>query len=86
MKKKSSKTSIIKIQVPVKKEIKDLAEKKAEEIGFGSVQDAVRFFLTGFVKGEYYASFNTGEVKNIASKQTKKSKSKKENKIGFSLE
>lgn len=91
-KNKISKTQIIKIQVPIKKEIKELAEKRAEEIGFGSVQDAVRLFLAGFVRGEYYASFNSGDVKSTQRKESKtsekvkKTRSKKENKIGFRYE
>lgn len=56
MKKKDQK--IIKLQVPLREELRHSAEDKAHEMGFGSVQEVVRLFLAGFVRGEYSIGFN----------------------------
>lgn len=62
---KTKDKKVIKIQVPIKKELRDKAEVKAEEIGFGSVQEVIRLFLAGFVRGEYRIGFNPIEDRDI---------------------
>lgn len=58
MKKKSPKSAkTVKIQVPIKEELKTRAEEVADEMGFGSVQEVIRLFLAGYVKGEYGVGF-----------------------------
>lgn len=44
-----SNTSVI--QVRVSDDIKDLSEKRAKELGFASVQEAIRVFLSSFSSG-----------------------------------
>ena len=50
---KTPKRKMIRIQVPVPEAIKELAEEKALEMGFGSVQEVIRLFLSGFVRDQY---------------------------------
>lgn len=41
------------IQVPVTTTLKQKAAARAEKLGFSSIQDVIRVFLTGFVEEKY---------------------------------
>ena len=45
------------LQVPVSREIKLAAQKRATEMGFSSLQEAVRVFLYQFAAGKVDVSF-----------------------------
>lgn len=45
------------LQVPVSKDIKIAAQARAEEMGFSSLQEAVRIFLYQFAAGKVDVSF-----------------------------
>ncbi len=49
---------MVRVQVPLPEGLKEEAELKAHEAGFGSVQEVIRLFLAGFVKGQYQVGFN----------------------------
>jgi hypothetical protein len=41
-----------KLQVPISKKLSDMAKAKAEELGFGSLNDVVRFLINSFATGK----------------------------------
>lgn len=45
------------IQIPVSTNLKKAALLRAESLGFSSLQDVIRVFLTGFTKGSYTIGF-----------------------------
>ncbi|KXK26170.1 MAG: hypothetical protein TR69_WS6001001165 [candidate division WS6 bacterium OLB20] len=53
----TSADEIIRLQIPMRKTIKDKANDRAKEYGFGSIQEVVRLFVAGFVRGEYEIGF-----------------------------
>lgn len=61
---KKKKANIVKIQVPIREELRDIAEEKALDMGFGSVQEVIRLFVAGFVRGEYTIGFNPTPTKS----------------------
>jgi antitoxin component of RelBE/YafQ-DinJ toxin-antitoxin module len=46
-------TNKVILQTPIESELKIQAEKKAHEMGFGSLQDMTRFFIVQIVNGNY---------------------------------
>lgn len=59
-----------KLQVPISEELNKKVKKKAEQIGFSSVNDVVRLLLTNFANGNLSLSFIETKSKNeIASKR-----------------
>lgn len=50
---------MVRVQVPLPEGLKEQAEEKAHEYGFGSMQEVVRLFLAGFVKGNYSIGFSS---------------------------
>lgn len=54
------------LQVPMKKELRDKAAVKAEELGFSSLQEPVRVFLQHLAKGEINISFESGRKISLA--------------------
>lgn len=58
------------LQIPMKKELRDKAAAKAEELGFSSLQESVRLFLSGLAKGEIDVRFETTE--RLSPKQAKR--------------
>ena len=55
-------TSKVILQTPMDKGLKIQAEKKAHEMGFGSLQDMTRFFIVQIVKGNYSFQLNQNEI------------------------
>lgn len=53
--------TLIKLQVPMPRELKIKGFKKAREYGFSSLQEVIRFFLTGFTKNKIVPSFQDEE-------------------------
>jgi len=52
-----------KLQIPVKTNLKDKAEKIAKKQGFSSLQEVIRVFLAGYVEGKFSPTFvNTNPV------------------------
>lgn len=62
-------TQIAKIQIPLNKELRTLAEEKALAYGFSSVQEVVRVFLTSFVNNELKYTFTETPAEYLTSKQ-----------------
>lgn len=54
---KTPKRKMIRVQVPIPEQIKQQAEEKALEMGFGSLQEVIRLFLSGYVKDKYEIGF-----------------------------
>ena len=57
----------IKLQIPINKKIKDEAERIAIQQGFSSLQDYIRFFITGLTQGKYTSSIMTNTNQVISS-------------------
>lgn len=55
----TTKRKMVRVQVPLPEGLKEQAEAKAHELGFGSMQEVVRLFLAGFVKGKYSIGFSS---------------------------
>lgn len=49
---------MIRVQVPIREDLKELADNKAHDVGFGSLQEVIRLFIAGFVRDEYTVGFN----------------------------
>ena len=56
-----------KLQIPISQELSKKLKERAEEFGFSSVTEAVRFFLKNFVNGKLSISFvnKEEETENI---------------------
>jgi len=52
---KKSKTT--RLQIPMRPDIKQAADERAKELGFSSIQEVVRLFVSGFVRGQYEVGF-----------------------------
>lgn len=62
-----------KLQVPIDKKTKSQADRKAEEIGFSSLQEFIRVFLKNFVLGNVIMNFYSPiSPKNKLLKKSKK--------------
>lgn len=58
------------IQVPVTTDLKQKVTKKAEKLGFSSIQDVIRVFLTGFAEDKYTVGINEREnIEYLTDKQ-----------------
>lgn len=81
----------LKLQVPISETLNNKLKKKAEEIGFSSVNEVVRILLTNFINGNLVLSFttkstesNTEELKDIIARGLIEYKQGKTKKIDFS--
>ncbi|MFW5720333.1 MAG: hypothetical protein ACOCXT_04880 [Candidatus Dojkabacteria bacterium] len=72
--------STTKLQIPMNSSLKKQADKKAKEQGFSSVQEVIRVFLTGYIKGDISPVFITTSQPNppIQQTTTKRHSGKKE--------
>ena len=57
----------IKLQIPINNKIKDEAERIAIQQGFSSLQDYIRFFITGLTQGKYSSGVITNPTSVISS-------------------
>ena len=57
----------IKLQIPINKKIKEEAERIAIQQGFSSLQDYIRFFITGLTQGKYTSGVITNAHPVISS-------------------
>lgn len=56
-----NKTKIIRLQVPMTRTLKAQGVRRAKKYGYTSLQEIIRVFVTGFVKGKYIPTFKNGE-------------------------
>lgn len=59
---KTLKKDIIKLQVPLRRDVKEGAEQVAERMGFSSLQEVIRVFLAGVAADRYDNVFASSNI------------------------
>ena len=62
----NSQKANVKVLVPIPRATKDLADLKAKKIGFGSLQDAIRFLVTNFANDQLNVSLSSANEEILA--------------------